>query len=79
MLGGPQSPSVRDGEEKKSRHCPRWELNFGRPVRGLVTILTELPHFLGPFLIVPELLHCAYLPLMQMFVMSRRVSRNQNC
>jgi hypothetical protein len=43
----PQSQSGRGAEEKKIP-CPCRESKPGRPVRGLVTILTELPgsHFL---------------------------------
>jgi len=28
---------------KKSRHCPHWELNPGRQVRSLVSILIKIP------------------------------------
>jgi hypothetical protein len=34
------------GKRKKSLHCPCWESNPGRPSRGLVAILTELPRLL---------------------------------
>jgi hypothetical protein len=33
-------------EEKKSHHCPCWELNPGHPAHSVVSILTELPWFL---------------------------------
>jgi hypothetical protein len=39
-LGGPQSRSQSDGEEKIPNPCR--ELNSDRPARSLVTILTEL-------------------------------------
>jgi hypothetical protein len=41
-LGWSQSRSWRGGEEKKSHHCSRGELNAGRPARSLVYILTKL-------------------------------------
>jgi len=37
-----QSRSGRDGEEKKSHHCPCRDFNPGRPARSLVTVLTDL-------------------------------------
>jgi hypothetical protein len=45
-LGRPQSRSGRGVEEKKSNHCPRRELNHGRPARSLVSILSELSRLL---------------------------------
>jgi len=38
----PQSRSGRGVEEKKYLYFPCWHLNHGRPVRSLVTILTEV-------------------------------------
>jgi hypothetical protein len=38
-LGGPQNPSGSGGEEKKSYHCPCWELNHGRPARIIIIII----------------------------------------
>jgi hypothetical protein len=42
ILGGPQSRSGRGGEVKESYHFPYRELNSGRPVRSLVTVLTKV-------------------------------------
>jgi hypothetical protein len=42
---------LRDGLDtvaKRKIPCPCWELNTGRPARGLVTILTELSRLLLP-------------------------------
>jgi hypothetical protein len=41
--GGPQNWSGGGGEEGKSHHCRCLELNPCRPIRSLVTLLTELP------------------------------------
>jgi hypothetical protein len=41
-LGGPQSRSGRGGRRRNSRHCPCRELNHSRPIRSLVSTLTEL-------------------------------------
>jgi hypothetical protein len=38
-LGGPQSQSERDGDEKVGYYCR--ESNPGRPARNLVTVLTS--------------------------------------
>jgi hypothetical protein len=38
-----QSWSGCSGEEKKSHHCPCWELNSGCPAHNLVPTLTVLP------------------------------------
>jgi hypothetical protein len=40
--GGPQRRSGRGSEEKKSHHCPGWELKPGRPACSIVPILTEM-------------------------------------
>jgi len=42
-MGGPQSRYGRGGQEKKITTTPCRELNPGRPARGVVSILTELP------------------------------------
>jgi hypothetical protein len=42
-LGGSQSRSERDGDEKESHYCPCRQLSPNRPARSLVSILSELP------------------------------------
>jgi hypothetical protein len=41
-LGGHRSRSGRDGEKKKSHHCPCRELNPIRPAHNLVSIPTNI-------------------------------------
>jgi hypothetical protein len=41
-LGGPQIRFGRGGKERKTLSCSFRELNSSRPVRSLLTILTEL-------------------------------------
>jgi hypothetical protein len=43
---GPQRRSRRGGEEKKSCHYARRELNPGRPAHSLVSVLTDLTRLL---------------------------------
>jgi hypothetical protein len=46
MLKSPRYPLDRrlgSGEEKKSHHCPRLEMNRDRPAHSLLSVLTE--HF----------------------------------
>jgi len=38
-LGGPQSWSEYSGKEKKSQHCPCWELNPSHPVMSYLSPL----------------------------------------
>jgi hypothetical protein len=40
-LGGPQSRSGRDGENKNSNHCIFRQLNPGRPGCSVVTVLID--------------------------------------
>jgi hypothetical protein len=41
-FSGLQSRSGDGGEEKKSNHCPRRQLNSCRLARSLISILTEM-------------------------------------